>query len=163
VFASDQTGVTATIRCATTSADLDAAKSSANSSSTTTSRAAAVDAATTTAITKAYETVFNGGGEIETRLQSLQDADQLRESFVARYSDPAIANVVDRVRVRIDSLTPVDADRVDVVYSILLDQAAVLDHVPGAAVREDGRWLVSKDAYCQVASLGQDTVPEPCR
>jgi hypothetical protein len=52
---------------------------------------------------------------------------------------------------------------VDVVYSILLDQAAVLDHVPGSAVRQRGRWLVSKDAYCQVASLGQSTVPEPCR
>ena len=138
-------------------------KQVAGSSSTTTTRPAEVDAATAAAITKAYETVFNGGGAIDTRLESLQDADELRESFVARYSDPAIKNVVDRVRVRIDSLTAAGPERVDVVYSILLDQAAVLDRVPGAAVREDGRWLVSKDAYCQVASLGQSTVPEPCR
>jgi hypothetical protein len=132
-------------------------------SSTTTTRAAEVDAATAAAITKAYETVFNGGGTIETRLRSLQDADALRDSFVARYSDPAIKNVVDRVKVRIDSLPPVDDTHVDVVYSILLDSAAVLDHVQGGAVQDGGKWLVSKDAYCQVASLGQSTVPEPCR
>jgi endonuclease/exonuclease/phosphatase family metal-dependent hydrolase len=163
VFASDHTGVTATISCATRASDLDAARPLNGGSSTTTTRAAAVDPPTAAAITRAYEAVFNGGGAIDTRLQSLQDADELRESFVARYSDPAIKNVVDRVRVRIDSLTRAGPDRVDVVYSILLDQAAVLDHVPGGAVRQGGRWLVSKDAYCQVASLGQSTVPEPCR
>jgi hypothetical protein len=57
----------------------------------------------------------------------------------------------------------VDDTHVDVVYSILLDSAAVLDHVQGGAVQDGGKWLVSKDAYCQVASLGQSTVPEPCR
>jgi endonuclease/exonuclease/phosphatase family metal-dependent hydrolase len=163
VFASDHTGVTATIRCDTTTADLDAAKKVAGSSSTTTTRAAEVDAATAAAITTAYETVFNGGGEIETRLGALQDSEQLRDAFIARFEDPAVKAVVDGIRVRIDSLTRVDDTHVDVVYSILLDQAAVLDHVPGAAVREGDRWLVSKAAFCQVATLGQTTVPEPCR
>jgi endonuclease/exonuclease/phosphatase family metal-dependent hydrolase len=162
VFASDHTGVTATIRCRTTSADRNAAKKVAGLTTTTT-RAARVDEQTAAAITAAYETVFNGGGDLETRLRSLQDADALRESFVARFEDPATKNVVDKVRVRIDSLTPVDDTHVDVVYSILLDQAAVLDHVQGGAVQVGGTWLVSKDAYCQVASLGVDTVPEPCR
>lgn len=163
VFASDHTGVNATIRCRTTTADLDAAKQVAGGSSTTTTRAEAIDPATTAAITKAYETVFNGGGEIETRLGSLQDSAQLRDAFIARFEDPAVKAVVDEIKVRIDSLTRVDDTNVDVVYSILLNDAAVLDHVPGAAVREDGRWLVSKGAFCQVASLGQSTVPEPCR
>ena len=124
---------------------------------------AAVDEQTKAAITTAFETVFNGGGDLETRLRSLQDAKALRESFVARFEDPATKDVVDKVRVRIDSLTRVDDRHVDVVYSILLDQAAVLDHVAGGAVQDDGTWLVTKDAYCQVASLGQSTVPEPCR
>jgi endonuclease/exonuclease/phosphatase family metal-dependent hydrolase len=163
VFASDHTGVSATIRCETTTADLDAAKRAASSSSTTTTRVATVDEQTAAAITTAFETVFNGGGDLATRLRSLQDADALRESFIARFEDPATKNVVDKVRVRIDSLTPVDDTHVDVVYSILLDSAAVLDHVQGGAVQDGGKWLVSKDAYCQVASLGQSTVPEPCR
>lgn len=162
VFASDHTGVTATITCATTAADRAAARP-VRISSTTTTRAAALDASTTAAITKAYETVFNAGGAIDARLRSLQDSEQLRAAFIARFEDPAVKAVVDGISVRIDSTTRVDEDNVDVVYSILLDEAAVLDHVQGAAVREGGRWLVSKGAFCQVASLGQPTVPEACR
>jgi endonuclease/exonuclease/phosphatase family metal-dependent hydrolase len=162
VFASDHTGVTATISCRTTAADRAAARP-VDLDTSTTSRAEALDTATTAAITRAYETVFNGGGRLETRLGALQDSEQLREAFIARFEDPAVKAVVDGIKVRIDSLTRVDDTHVDVVYSILLNDAAVLDHVPGAAVREDGRWLVSKAAFCQVASLGQSTVPEPCR
>jgi hypothetical protein len=57
----------------------------------------------------------------------------------------------------------VDADHVDVVYSILLGEAEVLGQLSGAAVCEDGRWLVSRASYCQVATLGQDTLPEACQ
>jgi endonuclease/exonuclease/phosphatase family metal-dependent hydrolase len=164
VFASDHTGVHATISCATSAADLEAARAVTSSSTTTTSTAGtAVDAATSAAVTTAFETVFNGGGQIETRLQSLEDPELLRESFIARYEDPATKAVVDQVRVRIDSMSGVNDDHVDVVYSILLGETVVLDHLPGAAVREDGTWLVSRRSYCQVATLGQSTVPEPCR
>ncbi|MGZ6972584.1 MAG: endonuclease/exonuclease/phosphatase family protein [Acidimicrobiia bacterium] len=163
VFASDHTGVQATISCLTTAGDRAAAKR-ITVSTTSTSKAATIDDATRTAVTKAFETVFNGGGaDVETRLTSLQDADRLRDSFIARYEDPAVKSIADRVRVRIDSMEGVDAKHVDVVYSILLDQAAVLDHLPGAAVRVGGRWLVTRRTYCQVATLGQSTVPEPCR
>ncbi len=79
-----------------------------------------VDPETAAAVTTSFETVFNGGGAIESRLTSLQDADQLRESFIARYEDPAIKDVVDQVTVRIDSMSAVDDDHVNVVYSILL-------------------------------------------
>ena len=165
VFASDHTGVQATISCLTSAADLAAARPAAGSSkTTTTSAAAAVDPATATAVTKAFETVFNGGGStVETRLTALQDAGILRDSFIARYEQPAVKAIADRIRVRIDSMNAVDRDHVDVVYSILLDQTAVLDHLPGQAVREAGTWLVSRRSYCQVATLGETTVPEACR
>lgn len=164
VFASDHTGVEATISCATSAADRAAATPVAGGSSTTTTKvAAAVDPARAAAVTKAFETVFNGGNSVDTRLSALQDADRLRASLVARYSDPSIRQLADQIRVRIDSMTGVDANHVDAVYSILLGPAAVLDHLPGGAVRQDGRWLVSRDTYCQVASLGVSTVPEACR
>lgn len=163
VYAADHTGVRATISCVTTDADRAAARRVASRSTTTTTRAAEVDAATAAAITKTFETVFNAGSDIETRLGYLQDADRLRESFIARFEDPATKAVVDQVRVRIDSLAQVDDDNVDVVYSILLDQAEVLGRLPGAAVREGDRWLVSRASYCQVATLGQSTVPEACQ
>jgi hypothetical protein len=57
----------------------------------------------------------------------------------------------------------VDRNVVDVVYSIVLDQAVVLDHLPGAAVRHGDDWLVTRRTYCQVATLGEKTVPTPCR
>ena len=57
----------------------------------------------------------------------------------------------------------VDKNHVDVVYSIVLDGAVVLDHLPGAAVRAGDHWLVTRQTYCQVATLGATTVPEPCR
>jgi endonuclease/exonuclease/phosphatase family metal-dependent hydrolase len=164
VFAADHTGVQAEITCATTAADLAAARAVTSSSTTSTTKAAAVDAETTAAVTKAFETVFNGGGgDIESRLTSLQDADQLRESFIARYEDPAVKSIADGIRARIDSIEQVDSKNVNVTYSILLNGATVLDHLPGAAVRGGDRWLVTRRTYCQVATLGQATVPEPCR
>jgi endonuclease/exonuclease/phosphatase family metal-dependent hydrolase len=165
VFASDHTGVQATISCLTSTADLAAARPvGGSSSSTTTTAAAAVDPATAAAVTKAFETVFNGGGSsVETRLTALQDAGLLRDAFIARYEQPAVKAIADQIHVRIDSMSAVDRDHVDVVYSILLDQTAVLDHLPGQAVREAGTWLVSRRSYCQVATLGEATVPEACR
>ena len=115
-------------------------------------------------MTKAFETVFNGGGStVETRLTALQDAGLLRDAFIARYEQPAVKAIADQIHVRIDSMNAVDRDHVNVVYSILLDQTAVLDHLPGEAVREAGTWLVSRRSYCQVATLGESTVPEACR
>lgn len=163
VFASDHTGVQAKISCLTTARDRAEAKPVAPSATSTTTKATAIDNETTSAITYAFETVFNGGGDIDTRLGYLDDAAALRESFIARFEDPATKAVVDQVRVRIDSMERVDADHVNVVYSILLDQAEVLGHLPGSAVRKGDRWLVSRASYCQVATLGQSTVPEACK
>ncbi len=165
MFASDHTGVQAKISCATTATHVAAAKRVEPSATTTTSFVKTVDLATPDAVTAAFETVFNGGGStsVEKRLTALQGADQLRESFIARAEDPAIKPLADRVRVRIDSIEGVDADHVNVVYSIVLDGAVVLDHLPGKAVLDGGVWLVTRRTYCQVATLGAKTVPEPCR
>jgi endonuclease/exonuclease/phosphatase family metal-dependent hydrolase len=163
VFASDHTGVQAKISCVTTAADRAAARRVAARPTTTTTKAAEVGAETKAAITKAFETVFNGGGDLETRLAALQDAEQLRDSFIARFEDPATKAVVDQVRVRIDSMQQLDNRNVNVVYSILLDQAEALGHLPGSAVRVGDRWLVSRKSYCQVATLGQSTVPGACK
>ncbi len=165
VFASDHTGVQAKISCITSAADLAAARPLKSRSTTTTTRASAIGAATRRAVTRSYQTVFNGGAgtSIEGRLSALQDADELRDSFVARYEDPAIKPLADQVRVRIDSMRGVDANHVDVVYSILLGDAVALDHLPGGAVRTGSRWLVTRRAYCAVATLGATSVPEACR
>ena len=65
--------------------------------------------------------------------------------------------------VRIDSFDHATADTVDVTFSILLNGAVVLDALPGQAKLVDGTWLVTTKTYCQVATLGVDTIPEACR
>jgi endonuclease/exonuclease/phosphatase family metal-dependent hydrolase len=164
VFASDHTGVEATISCLTTDDDRVAARRVEGGTSTTTEpQGAAVEPAVAAAVTTAFETVFNGGGAVESRLGALQDADLLRESLIARYSDPGIQAIADQIQVRIDSMSQAGEDQVDVVYSILLEGSAVLDHLPGAAVLVNGRWLVSRRTYCEVATQGVETIPEPCQ
>jgi endonuclease/exonuclease/phosphatase family metal-dependent hydrolase len=165
VFASDHTGVQAKISCRTTAGDRDAARPVAAASTTTSTTLAPVDPATRAAVTSAYETVFDGGAAatVDRRLSALQDAERLRASLTARYEDPAIKPLADQVHVRIDGITHVDARHVGVVYSILLSGSVALDHLPGGAVRERGRWLVTRRAYCAVAVLGATSVPEGCR
>jgi hypothetical protein len=65
--------------------------------------------------------------------------------------------------VRIDSFGRATADTVDVTFSILLNGAVVLDSLPGQAKLVDGKWLVTTGTYCQVATLGVDTIPEACK
>jgi hypothetical protein len=164
VFASDHTGVQATVSCTTSDDDLAAAKRVAGSSSTTTRPGGAeVPPQIAAAVTTAFETVFNGGGAVETRLSALEDAELLRDSLIARYSDPGIQAIADQIHVRLDSMAQTSDDRVEVVYSILLGENAVLDHLPGAAVRVGDDWLVSRRTYCEVATQGVETIPEPCQ
>lgn len=159
VFPSDHSGVEATVRCTTTSADVAAARRVRAPSATSTT-GAAVSAQTRADVQDAFDLLFsNVEPDPAQRLRALEDGDALRESFLERVRQLGPLNT----EARIDSITADGADAVTVVFSILLDGNVVLDALPGRAIREDGRWLVSKDTYCQVASLGTDTVPEPCR
>ncbi len=74
-----------------------------------------------------------------------------------------MGDLANRTSVRIDSFDGATADTVDVTFSILIDDAVVLDALPGQAKLVHGVWLVTTGTYCQVATLGTDTVPEACR
>jgi endonuclease/exonuclease/phosphatase family metal-dependent hydrolase len=111
---------------------------------------------------RTFNTVFSGGTpDPADRLAGLQDADLLREFFLETYE--ATKEIAARIRVRIDSISLADADHADVVYTLVLDGAPVLDHLPGQAVREGGTWLVSRRTFCDVSTQGADEIPEPCR
>lgn len=121
-----------------------------------------VDEATEAAISTAFETLFNGDvTDLEEKLSYLEDAELLREAFVARFE--AVQDIAPLIRVRLDAIGPVEGDRAPVTYSLLLEEAVVLDHLPGEAVLVDGRWLVSRRTYCDVATQGEPEIPEPCR
>ncbi len=164
VFPSDHTGVQATIECDTTEAQQEAAvTATVTSAPTTTSEPPGeVDADTLAGITDAFETLFGGDvTDVDRKLAALEDGEILRPFFLASYE--AQRAIAARVRVRIDAVTLVDATHADVTYTLLLDDAAVLDHLPGAAVHAGGRWLVTRRTYCDVSTQGATEIPPPCQ
>ena len=65
---------------------------------------------------------------------------------------------------RIDEVTPRRSRPTPrSTYSLLLDDAVVLDHLPGAAVQVDGQWLVTRRTYCDVSTQGPTEIPPPCQ
>jgi endonuclease/exonuclease/phosphatase family metal-dependent hydrolase len=163
-FPSDHTGVEATIECPTDQAQRDAATGVTlpPTTTTTTPDRPDADAATTEAITEAFNTVFSGRiTDPEQRLAGLQDADELREFFLETYE--STKEIAARISVRMDSVTLTDPDQAEVVYSLLLDGAPVLDHLPGQAVRENGRWLVARQTFCDVSTQGAEELPPACQ
>ena len=164
VFPSDHTGVLATIECATTEAQQEAAPSATVTTSppTTVGETAAPDPATLADVTATFETLF--GGEVsdpDQKLAVLEDSDVLRPYFLE--SLEAQRAIAPRIRVRIDEVVLVDPTHADVTYSLLLDDAVVLDHLPGEAVEQGGQWLVTRRTYCDVSTQGQSEIPPPCQ
>jgi endonuclease/exonuclease/phosphatase family metal-dependent hydrolase len=163
-YVSDHTGVEATIACTTSRADRAAARRIRTSTTTTAPKtdAATVPRSVERQVTKAYDTLFSGSvTDPDEKLSALEGAAELRDSFIARMQ--SVASLASRTGVEVSSITPSGRDAVELVFTITLDGAPVLDRLPGRAVKVDGRWLVARRSYCQVATLGIDTVPEGCR
>ena len=130
-------------------------------STTTTTAATAVDAATKAAITEAFETVFNGGGDIETRL----DCARRTRTRCASRSSPAT-----RIRRSRRSSTRSACGSTRCSRSTTTTSTSSIRSCstrPRCSTtsrarrcgRAVGGW--SRGArYCQVATLGQSTVPE---
>jgi hypothetical protein len=163
-FPSDHTGVEATLRCATTTEQVQEASTATVATTTTTApdTVEILDGQTVGDITRAFTNVFDGTvTDPEVKLASLEEGEALRPSFLATYD--ATRDVAAGIRVRIDEVTGVTEDHADVTYSLLLDGSPVLDHLPGGAVRVDGTWRVSLRTYCDVSTQGTDEIPEPCQ
>jgi endonuclease/exonuclease/phosphatase family metal-dependent hydrolase len=163
-FPSDHTGVQATLSCPTTPEQVDAAATATVPAvtTTTTEPAASVDAETEAAITQAFTNLFDGSvTDVDVKLASLESADELRPYFLESFE--ATQDIASGIRVRIDAIEAVDTTTADVTYTLLLDGAAVLDHLPGQAVLVEDQWLVSLRTYCDVSTQGADTIPEPCQ
>ncbi len=160
VFPADHNAVIATIQCRTTAADL-AASTPVHSSTTTTAATDKLAPATVAKVITAFRTLFEPNPDPDTQLAALENGAALRDSFIARKQQ--VGNLASRTSVRLDSLrqgaTP---NTIDVTFSILIDGNVVLDVLPGQAKLVGGRWLVSTKSYCQVATLGIDTIPKEC-
>ena len=160
VFPADHNGVIATFQCRTTAADL-AASTPVRATTTTTTSGATLTTAVKAAVTQAFTTLFAPNPNPDAQLATLENAAALRASFIARKQQ--VGALADRTSVRIDSFNGSTGKTVDVMFSILIDGNVVLDALPGQAKLVDGHWLVTTKTYCQVATLGIDTIPEACK
>jgi endonuclease/exonuclease/phosphatase family metal-dependent hydrolase len=164
VFPSDHTGVEATIECDTSDAQRDDASQATVTTSppTTADPNAEADPDTVAAITASFDTLFGGAvTDPEQKLAVLEDSEILRPYFLESYE--AQRSIASRIRVRIDDVVLTDPEHADVTYSLLLDDAVVLDHLPGAAVKVGDQWLVTRGTYCDVSTQGQPEIPPPCQ
>jgi hypothetical protein len=123
---------------------------------------AEADPDTVAAITASFDTLFGGAvTDPEQKLAVLEDSEILRPYFLASYE--AQRSIASRIHVRIDDVVLTDPEHADVTYSLLLDDAVVLDHLPGAAVKVGDQWLVTRGTYCDVSTQGQPEIPPPCQ
>jgi endonuclease/exonuclease/phosphatase family metal-dependent hydrolase len=161
VFPSDHTGVEATIACTTSADDLAAATVVATTATTAPPKTTTVDPAIAADITAAYRTVLQGATTpVAARVAALEGGAQLRNAMTKQLDEQK--TVLPDITVRIDSMKQTTPDRVDLTYTILLKGVSVLDHLPGAAVNVDGRWVMARTTFCAVARQGQTTIPEGC-
>jgi len=160
VFPADHSGVEATLRCRTSAADRAAARP-ARTTTTTRPAEAVIAPAVRRDVLAAFDGLFAPNPNADAQLSHLERGAELRDSFLARRAQ--VGALADSTAVRIDSFDRATADTVDVTFSILVSGAVVLDALPGQAKLVDGTWLVSTKTYCQVATLGVDTIPEACR
>ncbi|MBK5289678.1 MAG: hypothetical protein JJE46_14545 [Acidimicrobiia bacterium] len=160
VFPADHSGVEATVRCRSTAADRSARVRPAGTASTTRPPGETITQPVKIAVTAAFTNLFAPNPDADAQLSTLEHAAALRDSFIARKQQ--VGPLADQTSVRIDSFEGAGTNTVDVTFSILLDGNVVLDALPGQAKRVGGKWLVTTKTYCQVATLGVDTIPEAC-
>ena len=111
-----------------------------------------VDEVTAQAITVAFETYMDGSiQDMELRIDQAEDFPGMREA--ARLMFEATADLGAGVRARVDSISRQSATAALIVYSILLNDQVIFDGREGEAVLIDGRWLVSKATFCDLAAL----------
>ncbi|MGI8755127.1 MAG: hypothetical protein ACR2MB_04560 [Acidimicrobiales bacterium] len=161
VHPSDHAAVVATIACPTTRGQRAEATGATLATKTTADPQTGVPDGPTSAIAKAFATVFGGGATIPERVAGIDGGEAVATVVADGYARNRA--VADRITVRIDRAELVHPDEADVTFTLLLDGSAVLDNLPGRAVRVDGSWLVTKATFCSVGTLGSTAVPAACR
>ena len=112
-------------------------------------------------MTGAFEAVFSGTSDLETRIASIEDGEALREVVEAGFA--ANQDIASRITVTVHDVKLTDPMHAEVSFSLLLDGTAVLDHLPGEAVQIDGRWYVSRRSFCDVGTQGMTEIPPACQ
>jgi hypothetical protein len=153
--------VQATLECESSDELRDAGRQATTSSTaSTTTVAGEVDEATEQAVVGAFEAVFAGTSDLDTRVAAIEDGETLRT--VVEEGFAANEEIASRITVEVADVRLPEPDRAEVTFSLLLDGSAVLADLPGEAVLVDGTWLVSRRTFCDVGTQGMTELPEAC-
>jgi hypothetical protein len=120
---------------------------------------ATANAATTKAITNAYEVFFDSRTTNAAAVAALQHGAKFRAAVVreskSNYSKQRTTATVSAVRLQNPNIA-------DVTFSIKVGGQTMLPNTHGFAVREDGKWKVAAQTFCNLLTL-EGTAPATCK
>jgi Flp pilus assembly protein TadD len=119
-------------------------------------------------VTANWTTFFNGANpDTAAKVKLLQDATALQAAVAAQETNPTAkavsANVksVEILKGDTCKTTGLTSPCAKVTYDIVANGSALLPNATGFAVRQNGKWLVSKTTFCTLVSL-QGPKPQGC-
>ncbi len=96
----------------------------------------------------------SSSSNVERRLGLIEDGEQLRQALEQAYARSPVRGSQARVRSVVFR-----GSRAVVTYDVVVDGGVVLANVTGEAVKRKSRWLVSRDAFCNLVVVANVRCP----
>jgi hypothetical protein len=119
----------------------------------------------TTAVTRAFETFFDGKSTVDARVAVLQDGERYRQMLTDAAADARFASLTTAVRAVREASTEECAEHgasercAVVTHDLLVAGLPMGVGVQSLAVAVGDRWLVAASAWCGVVAMGGATCP----
>jgi hypothetical protein len=114
-------------------------------------------------ITTRWETFWGNKGSTA----DLENGQQLQAAYAAESTNPLAKSTTAKVH-SVDLLNSSDCKAngvpspcAKVTYDIVVNGQPALPNAAGYAVKQNGKWLVSKATFCSIGALGNNNVPPP--
>jgi hypothetical protein len=120
------------------------------SPSTSQTSGAAADPATTRAIAQAYTAFFDPKASLTTAEQNLQHGAVFKAALLAQAHN---GQAQGGLSARVTTATLLSPNSASVHFDLLAAGKPLLSDTPGNAAREDGRWKVAAETFCQLVQL----------
>jgi hypothetical protein len=122
----------------------------AGSPATSGTGGAAADPATTAAIAQAYTAFFNPKASLAVAEQNLQHGPVFKAALLAQAHN---SQAQGGLTARVTSATLLSPNSASVHFDLLAAGKPLLSNTPGNAARENGRWKVAAETFCQLIGL----------
>lgn len=124
---------------------------------TTTSSGPPAPPAVRAEISKAYAALFGTKSTIAQSVDSLQNGQVFKKVIVAESKTPQAKGS----GAKVTAATMRGADLAKVTFTVFVNGTAELPNAPGFAVRQNGKWKVAAQTFCQLLTLSNNA-PKAC-